>query len=558
MTIRTVKKLDQCIEAELASHVARLLSCNCSRVLFGEYIEMLYLQVGFGIGDLHSAALEIVGAKLPISCSSPALDNIPEVLRDASTFGAAYHMVRDFIYYYYSNPDSIALEELESKISITVKDRSILRQIVHQRQLFAMNSVKTFRGDLEGLDASVLRGTKHWDTDNPKVAELLALIEKEVEVKIDTYFSYLPDNCAIEMGGFQYRELLEVYRHLLFLGLYERRFAGENRLPSVVSYKHDELCDGVSRQTGFDFEKCHSILVRIAVASRQSFIWDEDERVFHLLPCTFTLRDGLGAALRHYAAENSARFSADFAGPLGSALVARIDSHFRAFENFRTRTEVVLQAFGTDLPDIDCLALSYEPSLGFHAYICEVKNNLPANWAKDYLKGAGSKGYLEKALQQIEKVKLFLSSEDGAQFLRMTAVDLFSHLAIDRLFPTGFVLLVEYIIVTSQNIGVSFPDEKTVIVDADLLQHIIEQSDGDINYMQSTLRQWHATVDESYKLSKMNTEAMGRTIEFDVAEFRNLIRLTPNAYISDGTFRSIEAHSLESGYRYIDTLERPK
>ena len=187
-----------------------------------------------------------------------------------------------------------------------------------------------------------------------------------------------------------------------------------------------------------------------------------------------------------------------------------------------------------------------------------MKNNLPANWAKDYLKGAGSKGYLEKALQQIEKVKLFLSSEDGAQFLRMTAVDLFSHLAIDRLFPTGFVLLVEYIIVTSQNIGVSFPDEKTVIVDADLLQHIIEQSDGDINYMQSTLRQWHATVDESYKLSKMNTEAMGRTIEFDVAEFRNLIRLTPNAYISDGTFRSIEAHSLESGYRYIDTLERPK
>ncbi|OXI32691.1 hypothetical protein CFB89_16505 [Burkholderia sp. AU16741] len=134
---------------------------------------------------------------------------------------------------------------------------------------------------------------------------------------------------------------------------------------------------------------------------------------------------------------------------------------------------------------------------------------------------------------------------------------MFAHLDLKSLFPTGFVILVDYIVVTSQNIGVSYPDEKTTIVDADLLQHIIENSDGDVNYMQATLRKWHETVDQSYRLSRMSTMASGKNIKFDVAQFKKLIKLRPNSYLSSGWLERIETESLETGYRFIDTLAMP-
>ncbi|WP_199545244.1 hypothetical protein [Paraburkholderia kururiensis] len=556
MSKEIIQELDRAIEEELSAQVEKLKNANCSRTFFGNFVELLYAQ-DFAAGELYSASLEIVGGRLPINCDGPVTKNISRVLREAAEFGAAYHVLRDYIYYFYANPASIACKKTKDCFLVSVKDRSFLRQVVHERQVFAMNSLERLKGKLDKLDSKALAGTKHWDIDNPIVVEQLDLIQAEVGIKVDSYFSYIPNDSKIEMGGFCYADLLKVYKELLFLSLYERRFASANKIPAVIHYTMQEIRDGISHGTGVTPVACELALKCIAAASQESFIWDQSQGTFHLLPNTFSLRDGLGATLRMYATKHSKRFLADFAGPIGSALVERIDAHFLIHKNFRTRTEIKLQSFNKDLPDIDCLAVSYEPSLGFHAYICEAKNNLPAKWAKDFLKGSGEGGYLEKALNQIEKLKAFLSTQEGAIYLRALAEKMFAHLDLKSLFPTGFVILVDYIVVTSQNIGVSYPDEKTTIVDADLLQHIIENSDGDVNYMQATLRKWHETVDQSYRLSRMSTMASGKNIKFDVAQFKKLIKLRPNSYLSSGWLERIETESLETGYRFIDTLAMP-
>lgn len=556
MSKEIIQELDLAIEGELSAQVEKLKAANCSRTFFGNYIELLYAH-DFGAGDLYSASLEIVGARLPISSNGQVPTDISQILHGAAAFGAAYHILRDYIYYFYANPTSIACKRTKGGFFLSVEDRSFFRQVVHERQVFAMNSLKRFRGDLDKLDSSALAGTKHWEITNPVVVEQLDLIQKEVEIKIESYFSYIPHDAEIDMGGFFYADLLKVYKELLFLSLYERRYALANKIPAVIHYTLQEIRDGISHNSGVIPAACELALKYIAASSRESLIWDESEGTYHLLPNTFSLRDGLGAALRMHATKHSKRFLADFAGQIGSALVKRIEKNFLTHRNFRTKTEVNLQSFNKDLPDIDCLAVSYEPSLGFHAYICEAKNNLPANWAKEYLKGSGERGYLGKALNQIEKIKTFLATREGSIHLRSLAEKMFMHLDLKSLFPGGLVIIVDYIVVTSQNIGVSYPDEKTTIVDADLLEHIISNSDGDVNYMQATLRKWHETVDQTYKLSSMSTIASGKRIKFDVAKFGDLIKLTQNTYLSDGWLEQLEKESLETGYRFIDTLTVP-
>ena len=90
---------------------------------------------------------------------------------------------------------------------------------------------------------------------------------------------------------------------------------------------------------------------------------------------------------------------------MGKGLVEKVKSKFEQYPNYKVYSNVKLNKFDPKLPDIDLLAISYEPSLGFHVFVGEVKNNLPVVWGKDYLKAKGVKGFITKAISQIETIK---------------------------------------------------------------------------------------------------------------------------------------------------------
>ena len=188
-----------------------------------------------------------------------------------------------------------------------------------------------------------------------------------------------------------------MYTELLENSLYRRYYSYANNLSSVIVYEGIELSSAISQVLQIEQEKIVYILMDISRSSRGTFIYIEQDNIFIMYLTSFSLLDGITNMLKYYANANSNGFLTNFAEPIGQALVDSLEQSFTQFKNFRCIKEKKLNKYSQLLPDIDLLALSYEPSLGFHAYVCEVKNGLIPIWAKDYLKALGKKGYLEKA-----------------------------------------------------------------------------------------------------------------------------------------------------------------
>ena len=281
-------------------------------------------------------------------------------------------------------------------------------------------------------------------------------------------------------------------------------------------------------------------------------MYSKTDSKFYLFLTAFSLLDGFSSILKQYAQLDSDAFSEYFARLIGDGLVNEIKSEFSSYRNFRTLTDLKLDKYDSSLPDIDVMAISYEPSLGFHFFVAEVKNNLPATWAKEYLKASGSKGFIAKALSQVDKINKFLNSEDGHRLLFETAIKEFSHLDMQKLFPTGFTVTINQLIITSQNMGMFFLDKHTTIIEGDMLRHIIRASDGDTNYILFHLKNFDKILDECLESIELQTKIGEFEVTYNSFKMKQLFGLAENKYLSDGTFDELERSSIETGYRFID------
>jgi hypothetical protein len=337
--------------------------------------------------------------------------------------------------------------------------------------------------------------------------------------------------------------------------LYERYHSTANDLSCVITYQESELANALEQATNIPDSRCIRILRDISSSSRCTFNYLPSSDKYLLFPFSFSLKDGISAILKQYAQRNSDAFSANCAGVIGDSLVKKVSSYFDGFKNFCVFKEIILQSYSPDLPDIDCLVVSYEPSLGFHFFVCEVKNNLPASWAKEYLKATGKKGFIEKALSQSKKISDFLKTDDGGELLLTKAMQAFPELDMGKLFPTGFCGVVDCLIVTSQSMGMFFPDNTTTIIDDDMLRHIVLRCDGDVNFIQFHLRNLNKALDSCYNIEHETVNAAGVEITYDICKLTGLLNIPRNKYLSNRTFENLEKESVETGYRFIDDID---
>jgi hypothetical protein len=551
------EKLDNLLEDNLSKLVKNLGNNINSIRLLGELVEHFYSKGEFHTAEYLRSAHSVI---IPRMLNEPPTDERistkkeAELISEAIAFGATYHVLRDAIYYSYATTSPVLISEPnDNSLSIVFPDKSIHRQLATEAQLFLLNSTKQgFKSDIDLV--SELKGTREWDTGNPAVSSVLEVISQEVQWKIAHLFSYFPKDNQLDMGGYSYNQFHRVYEELLYLALYSRYYAFANKLPNVIDYEQEKLLSALHNATEIPHEICNRILSAIAQASASSFIFHSSSEKFFLFPCCFSLVDVLARQLRNFARDNAKQFLNGLSNPIGDALVDEISSYFSGFRNFRVRREIDLSKFDSSLPDIDVLALSYEPSMGFHAFICEAKNNLPAHWAKEYLKSAGKGGTVTKALDQTRRIRDFLNTEQGGQLLYNIVKEDFSDLDYKILFPTGFCVVIDVLIITSQSCGMFFPDESTAIINSGLLQHITEASDGDIVYMQQFIRGLNKVMDDTYEVNTTSTVINGTTITWEGAKLTKLIKFPNNSYLSTDQDRALEQESLKHEYRFIDTL----
>jgi len=552
------KIVDELIESELASIISTLGPTEENLVAILEAVEGQYSRGNFDLGEALRTSLDVyVGcmiSELNADSSAPPL-GVNELIR-AFKFAAAYYELRDLIYLSFNDASSVSWSQDGSSIQVDLRNNDFDEQLVLEHNMFKLRSramgASSRISNEEMMD--LMRSVERWDQTDPRFATLIEHIELETAHKLTVFFSYVPRDSEASMGGYTFRQFYAVYESMLLYSLYERKYAAARGLGCVITLMEDEAVPEFSNLAGVPRAVCNSVLRDIAASSRGTFNYIDHARKYLLLPFSFSLKDGVAAALKSYAARDSDGFSAGFARDMGDALVTEVAQMFTRYCNFTVETDLLLQQFDSSLPDIDVFAVSYEPSLGFHVFACEVKNILPATWAKEYLRATGKSGAVTKALKQVDKLKAFLASEQGRDLLVRKIEAGFPTLPFDEIFPTGYCITADFLVVTSQNTGLFFPERSTAIVSVASLNQIVERCDGDVNFILAHLWGMRRLIASSYSKSWDSIEVGGTTIRYSARRFESTFQIDEHAYLTNGDFERRESEALEAGYRFIDTL----
>ncbi|MDN3486567.1 hypothetical protein QL989_14585, partial [Pseudoalteromonas sp. APC 3224] len=414
----TRKLIENAFESELKEITNRLIK-TCDPLLYlSEAVESAYKSGNFPLGELLRCGNEIISERLLQNSKSLKSSGKKTELNLVFTdllLGANYWAIRDKVFYSYANPDSITWKKTENNICIEINDDSIFRQLVSEKQTFRLNSISLKNKKHSFSNAiDLLKNTKPFDFSDQKVLDAAESIQSELEWKISYFFSYVPEDSLIEIRGYLYSEFISVYKVIMFYALYERHYSMANSISSVITYSEDEISNAIQQQTPeLSIEKIKKIIADISLSSRSTLIFLKKESKYYLSAFSFTLVDVISNFLRLHARCEPDHFSSNIAKIIGNGLVLKIKKSFEQHKNYRVLCDVKLNKFDEKLPDIDVLAISYEPSLGFHLFIGEVKNNLPAVWAKDYLKATSKNGFITKAISQTNIINEFLSTDQG-------------------------------------------------------------------------------------------------------------------------------------------------
>ena len=470
-------------------------------------------------------------------------------------FAVHYYIIRDYVYITFIKPDIVEWSRTGNIISIRIKDNSIFRQYCCELQEFLLNSSHDWNGVIK-LDEmwSMLKGRDRSGNSDPVLEKAMDSVANEADYKIQHLFSGVPNDYAAPLRASSYKEFIKIYREILQIALFERHWSEANNAAGHLTYHIDDLSNALSSATSIPVATCRAVVIDIAAASHGTFNFIKGENTLLLFPFCFSLTDGVNAALKQLAQKSPKAFSDNYANVIGDTLVTEVASYFSSYKNFRVVKEIDLAKYNPLLPDIDLLAISYEPSLGFHFFACEMKNNLPASSAKEYLKSIEGSKYILKALSQISLIQTFLNTEPGQRLLWEKASAEFKHLDWKKLFPQGMLLKVDHLVVTSQSFGMFLPGEKVSIIAKNMFRHIIANSDGDVNYIQYALRELNSSIDACYRIGKNHVSLPDLSVKYDVCNLTSVIRMPKNEFLSIGRLEALEQESLDSGYTFVGHL----
>jgi hypothetical protein len=468
-------------------------------------------------------------------------------------FASHYFMLREYLYYTYNAPGAMTWSISPQRVEVQFNDPTIPRQFFTAHNDSFLTSRDLFR-DYEAAAEirRLLKGEPEYAyTDN--VSKACELIEKEVDLKLSAYFSILDVESEIDLGGYTYREFVGFYRLLLAKALYHRYFAEVNGAVGAIFISEGELLDAED----LDIPRPNAQrILNDMVFSADGAQGKADPSYFSLLsegkggkrivmrPHHFAKSEGLVNLLRVVAQRRPQVFLTNVSMLLGQSFTRRVQRAFDA-QGFTCHSEVSLRAFGANLPDIDLLVISEEPTLGFVLLICELKSPVPPRWAKDQLRALNADG-VSKAFRQVEAVREFLKTNEGIRLIR--------GLLPNRGIPhfDGFLAVVEPLIITSDNAGMFFDRETIKVVNFRTLERLLRRSDGDMAFIQHVLRTYNQHADGALKRQTIEIEVGNRTVAYEgvtdspILDFPEVKwRTSPDRQVMIDEFISSGAHPFD-------------
>jgi hypothetical protein len=485
---------------------------------------------------------------------TPGDDIDVETIAADLDFAAHYHVLRDLLYYTYNAPGTMAWTFDPGKVEIRFADPSLPRQFYLAANNWYLASIGAFADDERTTRIEeLLRGTPEFEPTDAAI-QAQELILEEVNLKLGLYFNLVPD-ASVGAGGYTFDDFLSVYRALLMKALYHRYHARINGSHGVISMPLDVLSDdlessvdGVSSQTArrvvsdisFGVESQRSRLDPVYFSLYRS----HDDEIL-MLPHHFAIWEGVVNFLRLVAQRDPPLFLRSFSQQIGEALEQRLAKAF-SDAGFTARTNLPLRSYRTDLPDIDILVISDEPTLGYAVLVCEVKSPLPPRWAKDQLRVLEADS-IAKAFDQLTRITDFLDSDDGIQFL----MDQLPRLGLPDFDEFAVALLT--LVATSDNAGAFFSGRGT-IVDFRTLERLLGRCDGDMGYIIEVLKKFPEWADDSLERVLVDVQVSDAAVSYEEVEVKQLMDFRQSTYRSVGEPERMVREMLEAGDRPLDVL----
>lgn len=498
-------------------------------------------------------AIEVYAAHLVSGASgeTPSAEGISDDL----LFAAHYYELRDYLYYAFNFEGAFQWTMDDAQVDIRFLDRSIPRQ-------FALSHNETILSSLEHIhDASsrhelqaLIRGIGECGQINGRIDKLL---KAEAEHKLAAYFSIIPHDSQIDLGGYTYAQFYAVYRMLVSMALWHRYQTTVYDRRGALSMSENELVAAAATDTGIAEDNLRRILCDLiydAAAARDrlspgyfSLMREGRSGRIWMRPTHFCTHEGIVGLLRVVAQRRSKLFLSNVSGPLGARFVDRLATAFSA-QGFQCLREVKLAQYDSRLPDIDLLVISHEPTLGYVILVCELKCPLPSAWAKDHLRALNSDG-ISKAFIQSQRIGDFLTSEGGLEVLRNwlpnAGLPPFDH----------FVVILEPIVITSHNGGMFFDAMHTPVFAYRTIERMLQACDGDMSYIQHMLHIHNDFIDHNVTTTRRSISLKQRHVSYDVLDDQPIVRFPLNHWRSDVSRDSLVQEFLSSGLRPLDAFQ---
>ncbi|MEW9052068.1 MAG: hypothetical protein AB2392_12995 [Neobacillus sp.] len=157
-----------------------------------------------------------------------------------------------------------------------------------------------------------------------------------------------------------------------------------------------------------------------------------------------------------------------------------------------------------------------------------------------------------KSFDQIEKIENFLITEQGLHFIRKMLPN--SKNIPDNL-NGEFLVLINHLVITSNNSGMFFSEKKQVIIDYTTLGRILEKCDGDIAYIMKLTKEFNDNLDNNYSLEKAELKIDGLSVNYEGVALKNLVDFPKNKWKSNGDDKKLLEEFIKDGLHPFDMFE---
>lgn len=323
-----------------------------------------------------------------------------------------------------------------------------------------------------------------------KGVEAMELCIKEAELKLSNYHPFLIDD--IMFDNYSIKQFKEVYKLILARALLRRRFVSKHHKSDAFntnSYTlildRNEFIEALAEDINYDKEIIEDIISDITLddfkiskhqgINKFPLIYNENEDNYIMIPNCVCFCDIFISLRKLWALRNPDKYGKVVAPIVGKELAKSVDLLLSS-----NGFPYVIRNYslGKDVPDIDVLAIWDEKDFGKVVFICETKNPIPESFGKDYVRSVDPKGFLPKAKKQLDTIRDLFDPIKFRNYL------------IKRYPEGGFeygVYALNFLIITSYNIGAFFSAGDYRIIDWENFRKIIQSAEGDVLHILRSL-----------------------------------------------------------------------